>query len=292
MILAAFLQLSILTTASDSPPTPANAPADVPALIQRAESSYFEGKIDEAWLDLETATAIDAKVQAISPERPRIFLLRALIRLKRNDPAGARDEARAALLIDPTLTAEDYATEVFRLFEAVRETLPRRIVLRFAGIPSDAETRVDGRTVRAGVIQVLPGTHQLLVRAAKHETLATTINTEEDAEIPVSLVPIVRRRSIWATPVYFGVSAAALTVSGGSLYGLSVTRKNRAAALPNQRSQYDPHVLRFTAGSIVGVTTAAITGTLGVRAWNRTRVSVAVVPADGGAMVLCAARFP
>ena len=286
-ILAALLQLSLFAAA------PAAAPAEsVPALLQRAESSYFAGKIDEAWADLEKATALDAVEVAIPPERPRLFVLRAVVRLKRNDPAGAREEARAALLVDPTLTAEDYSTEVFRLFESVRETLPRRVVLRFAGVPADGETRVDGRLVPAGVIQVLPGTHQLVVRAPKHETLATTLEAQEDAEIPIALVPIVYRKSTWTAPVLLGVSAVSLGGSAWSLYGLSVTRGNRAAARPDQRSYYDPHVLRFTAGSIAGLTTAVVTGTLGVRAWTRKPIAVVVVPTDGGATLMWAGRFP
>lgn len=286
-ILGALLQLAILAAGPAAEP-----PANVSALLERAESAYFAGKIDEAWAELEKATALDATEVAIPPDRPRLFVLRAVVRLKRNDPAGAKEEARAALLIDPTLTAEDYSTEVFRLFEAVRDTLPRRVVLRFSGIPAGGETRLDGRLVPAGVIQVLPGSHQLVVRAPQHQTLATTIDAKEDAEIPIALVPIVHGRSRYAAPVWFGVSATSLAVSAWALHGLSVTRENRSSARPEQRKHYDPHLLRFTAGSFVGVTTAAVTGTLGVRAWRAKPMAVGVVPFEGGAVVVWAARFP
>ena len=65
-----------------------------------------------------------------------------------------------------------------------------------------------------------------------------------------------------------------------------------AAARPDQRSYYDPHVLRYTAGTIAGVTTAVVTGTLGVRAWRRKPIAVVIVPTDGGAAMMWAGRFP
>ena len=268
--------------------------APAKALIDRAEASYFAGKFDDAWKDLEDAVAQDAKQSEITAERPQIFLLRAAVKLKQNDEAAAKREARIALQIDPGLVLDEYPTDLGRLFEEVLADLPPRVLLRFTGLPEGATARVDSRRLTAGVISVIPGTHQLVVNATDFEPLAMALDVKDDATIPIAMKPLTRTKKTYLLPAaLLGVSAASAAGGGFAYYNLSVTRANQAGAGRHQQSYYDAHATRFRQQAIAGFAVSAAAGAIGGKLfWDR-GTSVAVVPAaePGGASVLITARF-
>lgn len=269
-------------------------------LVDGAQAAYFGGRFDEALAALDEA---EAEAPEFSGERPRIFLLRAAVRLKKGEPALAEEMAHAALLANPDLSVDDYPGDVRRLFDTARAKLPARVLLQITGVPGGADTRLDGRAVAGGLISAVPGAHELVVIAPGFERFERRLDLTKDESITVILTPLAvvstppasggrSRRSHVATGVAFGVAALSAAEAGFSLYGLSVTRDNRAAAGPGQKSSYDSHVRRFTVGAGTGIVVAAVAGAYGT--WRLARspsTEIGFAPAPRGGTVSFTVRF-
>src|SRR5579859_565470 len=184
-VLAALLPLLLAATPESG---------SVSALLDRAEAAYFSVKLDEASQLLDNADAVFARETELPPEKPRALLLRAAVKLKGGDAAGATTAARAALFLDPDLkVGPSFPPSLEELLESVRVSLPARVTVRLTGLPAGGAARIDGRDVPPGGIAVLPGPHRVTARAAGYQPFARSFETRGGSmSLTVAMAPIAR----------------------------------------------------------------------------------------------------
>jgi hypothetical protein len=299
--------LLVLAAAPETTPT---------ALLDRAETAYYAGRLDDSWSLLDQADKLETSRGEIPAERARELLLRAAVKLKQGDATTAETEAKRALTLDPDLRADSFPPPVQQVVSAARLQLPPRLIVRVTGAPAEAQFHVDGRPAPGGVITVLPGTHHLDVHADGFAPLSQSFDAKSDRVLAVSLMPVAHpaggpalggpgaRAPGSRLPSMSGreiagwslIGASAVSFAGGTLalYDTGATAVNRSRAqTASQRAYYDRYETRFALQSALGMGGAALAGVAGWRLVGGTapRHHVAVVPARDGAAVVIAGEF-
>lgn len=286
------------------------------ALLDRAETAYYAGRLDDSWSLLDQADRLETSRGEVPAERARELLLRAAVKLKQGDATTAETEAKHALTLDPDLRADSFPPPVQQVVSAARLQLPPRLIVRVTGAPAEAQFHVDGRPAQGGVITVLPGTHHLDVHAEGFAPFAQSFDAKSDRVLSVSLTPLAHpagaaplpgesaRSPGWRPSSMSGreiagwslIGASAVSFAGGTLalYDTGATAVNRShAQTASQRAYYDRYETRFALQSALGIGGAALAGVAGWRLAGGTppRHRVAVVPAKDGAAIVIAGEF-
>lgn len=238
--------------------------------------------------------------------------MRAAVRAKQGNAAAAEQSARKALLLDPELDASTFPPSVQEAIARTQQSLPARVVVKVIDLPEGAQVRVDGRTVTAsGIITVVPGSHQLAVRAGGKTSLKS-FTAEEDTEVSAGRGAVAVATPV-ATPTpaaittpkpsptprvggggrgkrTAGYALAAIAISGAGAAGHGYWA--RGVSLENQKTTetqkdaYDDDIDKFTTQTAAGGGLALVAGGLAV--WllsSGSGRSAYIAPREGGAVV-------
>lgn len=189
-----------LSPGATMPPAP-RGPADV--AVDEAEALFYKGSLPEASEKLRAADTALAQLPT-SALHLKVRLLAGAVKFKAGDLPGADGEIRRALVIDPDLDATTFPPSFAERVDEARRALPPRVVLTVRVSPASAVTRVDGRTVTAGAIAVLPGRHQVVVNGPGLRQALRIIDAKGDTTVrlalPAAIAPELERAlgaAIW-----------------------------------------------------------------------------------------------
>lgn len=202
---------TIAATVKDAPVQGAaamDAAAQATELLARAEAEYFDADLVAAEKTLAQVNELQTRGAEAVTDRPRYFLLRSAVKVKKGDVAAAESLLASALQLDPDLTNDRFPPSMNEPLERARRALPARLLFRLSVVPPIAQVHVDGRPAN-GVLAVTPGKHQVVARAPGHRTILRTIMVDKQTRPVRIALPV-------ALPTAFE-SAAGAWVFGGAI---------------------------------------------------------------------------
>lgn len=223
------------------PPDDAAAQAQITSLLAKADSAYFEGRLEDASKYL---SAVPAKSLESSPDRPRYLFLRAAIALKQQRTAQAEADVKTVLFLAPDQQAAGFPPSMQEFVEQIRLSMPARIAVRFIVSPAQAEVVVDGRKVESGVVGLLPGIHRVVVRAPGYRTVSRGVLAEPDEPVRIRLPLALGEGAdaaiaewVWSpTPSQRGPDAVQALAKAGRLDRLVVVSTRKTAGGDESRA--------------------------------------------------------
>lgn len=206
------------------------------AALEEAEALFYKGNLAEAAEKLRAADAALAPIPTTATHL-RARLLAGAVKFKAGDLPGADGEIRRALVIDPDLDATAFPPSFAERVDEARRALPPRVVLTVRVSPATAVARVDGRSLGAGAIAVLPGRHQVVATGPGLHQALRAIETKSDTTVrlalPAALSPELERAlggAMWnGGPWPAGLDALATTAELDRIVVVSARAVSRGA---------------------------------------------------------------
>jgi hypothetical protein len=156
-----------------SPARPAASP--VAPLLRAGIDAYEALELDDAWSQLERATAAvdrEGGAELTATQLSDLLLDRALVRTERGDAQGAWDELVAAAVIDPARVFDParFSPKVIELaIRARTETLAQPRATLAITTPPGCRISLDGRRYEPAAL-LLAGPHWARVECVDHES--------------------------------------------------------------------------------------------------------------------------